>query len=842
MSDSLTYVLSLNDQISSKLQKIGVSSDNALNKFSKLQDQASKTKQLLTDMGGSVGSLRAKLELLKAEKEWIPASNLSSIRKYNTEIKNLEKEILRLDTINGSVFKRNLKDAISNIPFSNLLTNPISLASTAIFTFGKASMNFEEGMSQINTTAQLSQSNLKALGKDLRSIGVDAGADLTTVPQTFEKINSQLDDVALSTDVLKYALKGSKAGFTDQTIVAEALANTLSSVGKENTTAKEVLDTFFAAKRVGGAEFKDLAQYMPGLIASGKSLGVAYQETAGAFAYMTAKGVTASDAAVLMQNTYSALSKIDIQKNLAAAGLDIFDKNRNVKSLEEIFKSLAVKMKTLKGDEAKSNFLANVGIVDSQARMGIINLTSDTTKLSESMKAVSDSSGEADEALGNSANNKQKLAQMWSKIQNLSISLGGAISSILIPAFDILSLVLVPVLDSAAWLIDLMQEHSTATMILAGALGSLYIANNYIAIGFKLSSAATVIYSTVTKAAAFASGIFTGATKILSAALSATPFGAVILLLGGLAAAAMAVGNAFSYSSLHAQINAEITKEANMRMIDERVELDRLFSSLRNTLPGTQERSRLISEMNQKYPGLLDNYDLEIAKNKELDQIQKKVNANLFKKITRELQIEKGKSLLKEAEEMKDMYAGIFGWGNKQKWKEIREMQAEAKRLFAEPIEVKLEATWSKMPWNTGIFKNLGKNPLDEQIEKKEKIIDLLDTEEKINNRIQELQQFKGNEKIGSKKYTTYIAEIERLQKMLNPTSRGGTTAKTGSKTNEAIATGGTKSTVINFQFKNIVETVRVTGKDFRESADKMAEQTGDALLRTLAMAATTAG
>jgi hypothetical protein len=141
----------------------------------------------------------------------------------------------------------------------------------------------------------------------------------------------------------------------------------------------------------------------------------------------------------------------------------------------------------------------------------------------------------------------------------------------------------------------------------------------------------------------------------------------------------------------------------------------------------------------------------------------------------------------------------------------------------------------------TGMF-GKGKNPLDEQIEKKEKLIDLLDTEEKINARIQELQGLKGSEKIGSKKYLAYVAEIEKLQDQLNGGGKFANSKKVGSKTNESIATGGTKNTVINLQFKNIVETVKVTGKDFRESADKMAEQTGDALLRTLAMAVTTAG
>ena len=64
-----------------------------------------------------------------------------------------------------------------------------------------------------------------------------------------------------------------------------------------------------------------------------------------------------------------------------------------------------------------------------------------------------------------------------------------------------------------------------------------------------------------------------------------------------------------------------------------------------------------------------------------------------------------------------------------------------------------------------------------------------------------------------------------------------------GSKTkaNEAIATGGTKNTVINITLKDLIGVVNIAGKDFKDSSQQMANQSQDALLRLLAMA-TTAG
>jgi hypothetical protein len=69
--------------------------------------------------------------------------------------------------------------------------------------------------------------------------------------------------------------------------------------------------------------------------------------------------------------------------------------------------------------------------------------------------------------------------------------------------------------------------------------------------------------------------------------------------------------------------------------------------------------------------------------------------------------------------------------------------------------------------------------------------------------------------------------------------SGSGSASKT--KANDAVATGGTKNTVININLKDLIGNLNIQGKDFKDSSQQMAEQSQDALLRLLAMA-TTAG
>ncbi|AZI55678.1 phage tail tape measure protein [Epilithonimonas vandammei] len=280
MSNVLEYILNLKDGITDKITKISSASDKTTSKMQKLEKQTLDNQKAFDKAGKAAEGYRGKLSAM-----------------------------------------------VSAIPGADVLMNPYVIATAALIGAGKAGMSFDEGMAKINTTAQLTAPQLEQLKDNIIETGMAAKAnDLYALPEAYEKIISQTGDVIQSQDILKESIIGSKAGFTDQSIVADALAQSLSLIGKENATAREVLDTFFAAKRVGAGEFKDFANYMPGLIASGKALGITYKNVAGQFAFMTGKGFSAEKSAVLLENAYSALGKSDIREGLQAAGINVFDK------------------------------------------------------------------------------------------------------------------------------------------------------------------------------------------------------------------------------------------------------------------------------------------------------------------------------------------------------------------------------------------------------------------------------------------------------------------------------------------------------------------------------------
>ena len=539
MANKIEYIFSLRDQISAKLAGITATSEKTRSALSGVQEKVRSAEDVFQDTGKTIGSLKARIDALQAEKEWIPADNLPAIKEYNREISRLTNELNELETAaGGGKFKKWASEAFDAIPGASLLKNPLVTGITAATFAGSAGMTFDENMAKVNITAQLDEAGLDDLKKRLKQIAADNKTDIQVVPVGFEAINSQVNDVELSLSILDAALKGSKAGFTDLDTVSAALAQTLSIVGKENTTAQEVLDTFFAAKRVGAGEFADFARYMPNLIAGADNLGITYKEVAGTFAYMTGKGQSAERAATLMENAFSVLGRVDVRKKLSAAGVDVFDDTGKIRSVVDIFTDLQNVLGGL-NDEQKSSLLEQFGLVDKEAKSAFSVLMSDTEKLRESMNDVANSTGETTAALGYSRNAVQQATEVWNQFKNVGLQVG----EIILPVISAGLTVAGGVLDGVSVVMDtvigffsgwyaLIQQGNPVIIGLTTTLGILTAA---MAVNYAWAQRAVVIGGIkkvldITQTAV--TGGLTAAQLALNAAFMASPLGWIAAGIG----------------------------------------------------------------------------------------------------------------------------------------------------------------------------------------------------------------------------------------------------------------------------------------------------------------------
>ena len=586
MANTLEYIFSLQDKVSAKIGNITVTSEKMLGKFADLEKKTVSVNRTFGETGRTLGSLREKIALLQAEREWIPAENIEGIRAYNREMKKLTKEIDKLESLNGGKFKKWSKEAFAAIPGSNLINNPLITGVAALGFSGKSAMNFDEGMAQVNITAQLDETGFSDLKTKLKKIAKDNRTDVLVAPVGFEKINSQLNDVDLSLSILDASLKGSKGGFTALDTVSGALAQTLSIVGKENASAQEVLDTFFAAKRVGAGEFADFARYMPNLIAGASILGIGYKEVAGTFAYMTGKGQSAERAAVLMENAFSVLGRADVRGKMEKAGISVFDDTGKIRPVVDIFGDLQGILSQL-NDEQKSSLLEKFGIVDKEAKNAFAVLSSDIDKLKGSMNDVANSSGETDKALQYSKNSIQKATEVWESFKNVGLEVGTFILPLINTGLDVASTILsglgyaVNLINNLfSWWWEQLATGNPLIWGMTGAIGALSAAllvNCVRMNALLVASKAKLIWDGLQTGATW---LLTGAQWALNAAFYASPLGWIALAIGAVTAAVVYCWNHFEGFRKFIMSMWETIKEFG------RVLLDAIVSPFKQVLKG----------------------------------------------------------------------------------------------------------------------------------------------------------------------------------------------------------------------------------------------------------------
>ena len=174
MANKIEYIFSLQDKISAKLGGITATSDKTIAALTGVREKVSSVDAVCKDTGKTIGSLKMKVDALQSEKEWIPADNLPAIREYNKEISRLTKEIDALETASGGgKFKKWASDAFDAIPGAGLIKNPLVTGMAALGFAGKAGMNLDEGLAQVNITARLDEAGLSDLKGKLKKIAKD---------------------------------------------------------------------------------------------------------------------------------------------------------------------------------------------------------------------------------------------------------------------------------------------------------------------------------------------------------------------------------------------------------------------------------------------------------------------------------------------------------------------------------------------------------------------------------------------------------------------------------------------------------------------------------------------
>jgi len=182
MAASYEYIISLQDKMSGTMGKIIGTSGTVVSRLESMSKKQKELQGVTGDLGGSIFSLKQKIDLLQAEKELIPASNIPLIRKYNNEIRGLNGNIDKLNNQTGTGLKKWTNDLTSAIPALKLITNPIVLATAGIAkltqTVGSGIEAWNLRVAAETRLSAIMRNTMNATDADIKSI-----LDLTSAQQ-----------------------------------------------------------------------------------------------------------------------------------------------------------------------------------------------------------------------------------------------------------------------------------------------------------------------------------------------------------------------------------------------------------------------------------------------------------------------------------------------------------------------------------------------------------------------------------------------------------------------------------------------------------------------------------
>ncbi len=403
-------------------------------------------------------------------------------------------------------------------------------AGTGFYKSTQMALEWEKKMAAINVTAQLSQTELTILSDKLLKIGKESATPLKEVPDAFNRIISAGLDTEQSLKVLPLALKAAKAGFVDMEIVAKAGVNVMNSSGEDIT---KVYDVLFATLNKGAAEMGDIANYLPKVVPAGRQAGLALQETAGAFAYLTAQGQSTEAATTMLQNAFKALQSTDTVANFKKIGVSVYDSNGKIRQLTDIIGDLKGRMDGLT-DKQRADLLGSLGL-DMRAANAFAVMTQDLEKLKDTINFTTDSQGQLNQAYEDSKTSTDVWREVLNQVQAVMIRIGQ---------------VFLPVLKG-------IGNGLLAVINFVGRWKEVFIAA---AAGIGIATIAikgAVLWAGIMKGATIA---WTVAQWALNIAMNANPIGIVIMAISALIGIIMALARRMGgFSNLWNAIKVSFT-------------------------------------------------------------------------------------------------------------------------------------------------------------------------------------------------------------------------------------------------------------------------------------------
>lgn len=558
------------------------------------------------------------------------------LKQLDARLGNLETTADRVEKTTTSAFGK-IGGALSVMKL-NAYSDALSNVSQSFESLNAPGMKFESQMQDLSAITGLTGKALDNIGDKARANAKEFGGSASQAVETYKLYLSQLTpELAKQPDILDRMAKNSallsKTMGGDQTAATEVLTTAANQYGvsmedpiaatKELTAQMNIMS---AASKEGSAELPQIKAAIEVAGMDAKASGLSFAELNTQIQLLDKSGKKGSEGGTALRSILNTLSKgrflpENIQQELKAAGV-------NVDALADKNVKFSDKMRMLQPVLEKDKALVNAlfGEFGSSASALIENadagdkftaaITGTNTTL-EQAKAVMESTEE-----------KQK--RMQAAIDDAKISFFEATGG------------------ATAYLQPLAEVGQTI-------MGFTPI--------FNAASGAVKALSNSKLIAAGASKIVTAATWLWNVALNANPIGLIITGVVAATGAVYALSRAFSTSSAAEKLHAEIQDKVIEKTADENSELTILFEKLKKAKAGTDEYRSTLKELENKYPGIIQKFDLHKGKIDDINAAEQALMKSINMRAEAEVLQEELKSIVSEKRQIQHDYkSGKTTW------------------------------------------------------------------------------------------------------------------------------------------------------------------------------------
>lgn len=339
----------------------------------------------------------------------------------------------------------------------------------------KLSTDFQTNMTKI---ANLTEIGVQGVGR-MREAVLKMGPEVAQGPLALSEALYSIGSVGLTgakaLETLEMSAKATAIGLGETKDVSRAISAAVINYAHENMTAARAADILTVAVKAGGAEADEFAKSLGRVIATGRQVGVSFEEITASVATFTRLGVRADEAVTALRGTFAFLMKPadGVVATLKKLHIEMDDVRKSVRE-RGLAQTLIDLMNATKGNEAimgqiipnvraLAGVLANAGSQAEEYKKIVEEITNSNGALNETFNRVSETAG-------------FKFHQALARLQVLGIHLG----DVLLPVFVDLAESLTPVIDLLTKLVsvfnDLPEPIKTATFLMIGftlALGPI---------------------------------------------------------------------------------------------------------------------------------------------------------------------------------------------------------------------------------------------------------------------------------------------------------------------------------------------------------------------------------